>query len=251
MENKLSKAERIRQKQEQSNVVSGKMSVVFLALVAALGLIIFFEQKGISLALVTGINIAQVIFAVLTVAALVRCVISYKKGGEKELRIFSPLFTLGLAASGLFATSVFLTIAATYTILALIAFAVMFFVYEIYPVDFFISTAAVFSGCIAAAIIDRPTITLIKDCFILVVFLALIAVCTVAAYTLLRKGKIKIGKKTVKRPRGMLPVAVFICIAAALVAVLGVLFFGYLLYFVAAACIVYFIFAIIYTVKLM
>lgn len=251
MENKLSKQERIRQKKQLSDVVSGKMSVVFLLLVAALVFIVFLEQRGISRALLIGMNIAQAAFAVLTAAALVRCVISFKKGGEKELRVFSPIFTLGLAASALFATSVFFTIAATYTILALIAFAIMFFVYEIYPVDFFISTAAVFGGCIAAAIIDRPAVTLVKDCIILVLFLALIAVCAMAAYTLMSKGKIKIGKKTFKKPRGMLPAAVFTCLAVALAAVLGVLFVGYLLYFVVAACIVYFIFAIIYTVKLM
>ena len=251
MENKLSKQERIRQKKQLSDVVSGKMSTVFLLLVAALGLIVFLEQRGISRALLYGMNIAKIVFAVLTVLALVRCVISFKNGGEKEPRIFSPVFTLGLAAAALFATSVFFTIAATYTILALIAFAIIFFVYEIYPVDFFISTVAVFGGCIAAAIIDRPTVTLAKDCIILVLFLALLVVCAMAAYTLISKGKIKLGKKTVKRPRGMLPAAVFTCLAVALAVVLSVLFVGYLLYFVVAACIVYFIFAIIYTVKLM
>ena len=251
MEKKLSRVERVKQKEQLSNVVSGKMSAVFLALVAALGFIVFFEQKGISQGLFIAVNVAQIITGLLTVAALVRCIISFKKGGEKELRVFSPVFTLGLAASAFFATSVFFTIAATYTILALIAFAVAFFVYEIYPVDFFISTAAVFAGCIVAAVIDRPDITLVKDCVILVVYFALIAVCALAAYTLINKGKIKIGKKTVKRPRGMLGAAVYTCIAASIAMVLGVFFLGYLLYFVAAACIVYFIFAIIYTVKLM
>ena len=39
--------------------------------------------------------------------------------------------------------------------------------------------------------------------------------------------------------------------AGFVVALFGVLFFGHLLYFAAAACVVYFIVAIIYTVKLM
>ena len=251
MEKNLSKAERIKEKERLSNVVTGKMSAVFVALVAALMLIFFCERKGISLALVTGINIAQVVTAVLTALALVRCIFSIRKGSDTRYKVFSPIFTLGLCASAFFMSSMYLTIDATYTILALIAFAVLFFVYEIYPVDFFICTASVFAGCITAAVVDRPSITFVKDILVMAVYVAVVAICAIASYTLVKKGKIRFGKKTVKKPREMLFAAVIASIAVSLIAAFGVLFFGYLLYFVAAACVAYFVIAIIYTVKLM
>ncbi len=248
MEKKLNKEERIKDKERMSNVVTGKMAAVFGFLVVALMILIYYGTRVPGLSLLV---VAQVVTALACAAALVRFGFALSKGADTRYQIFSPLLTLGLAASALFMTLMYPSIGSTYTILALIAFAVLFFVYEIYPVDFFICTAAVFSGCITAAVVNSPSFTLIKDIAALLVYAAIMALCIAATYSLTKNGKIKLGKKKIKKPQGMLPLAVYACAAVSLLAALGVLFFGYLLYFVAAACVVYFIVAIIYTVKLM
>lgn len=249
MEKKLNKEERIREKQKLSDTVTGKMAAVFVALVVSLMALIYYGSRIPSLALVTA---AQIVSAVLTAAALVRCIIVLKKGTDTRFKVFSPIFTTGLAASALFMTLMYPAVGATYTILGLIALAVLFFVYEIYPIDFFICTAAVFAGCITAVAVNSHAFTLVKDCIAVVIYAAIVAACLYTAVCLVKNGKVKLGKKVVKKPRGMLPAAVVVSIAASVLGVLGVLLFGgYLMYFIAAACVVYFVIAIIYTVKLM
>lgn len=249
MEKKLTKEERIKEKKKLSDVVTSKMCVVFVALVAALMALIYYGSRIPSLALVTA---AQIVTALLTVAALVYCVVSFKKGEDTRYKVFSPILTLGLAASALFMTVMYPAVGATYTILALIALAVLFFVYEIYPVDFFLCTALIFAGCITSAAINSHAFTLVRDIIALVIYAGIFAACAYTAFGFIKNGKIKFGKKVVKKPRGMLSAAVAVSALVSLVNVLGVLSFGgYLLYFIAASCVVYFVIAIIYTVKLM
>ncbi|MBQ8836882.1 MAG: hypothetical protein IJ002_05185 [Clostridia bacterium] len=249
MEKKLTKEERIKEKEKLSVAVTGKMTAVFIALVVALMGLIYYGSRIPSLALLTA---SQVVTALLVAAALVYCVLSLKKGTDTRFKVFSPIFTLGLAASAFFMTLMYPTVGATYTILALIAFAVIFFVYEIYPVDFFFSTALIFAGCITAAAVNSHAFTLVKDIIAVVVFAVVAAAIVYATVCLVKNGKLKLGKKVIKKPYGMLPAAVIASAVAAAVSVLGVLFLGgYLMYFIAVAGIVYFVLAIIYTVKLM
>lgn len=249
MENKLKKSERIKLKEQQSAAVSGKMSTVFFALVAALMALIYCGGKYPTPALVLAVNISVIVFAVLTVAALAWCIVGAKNNKNYDTAVLSPLFVLGMSASALFMAAMFPAIDATYTILSLIAFSVVFFVYEIYPVDFFICTASVFSGCITAILLGR--ISVFVDVIAVMFHFAVVAACLFVTAKLVKKGSIKIGRKKIKKPYGMIPLAVYGCIAISLIALLGTLFFGHLLYFAAAACVVYFVVAIIYTVKLM
>lgn len=248
MEKKISKVERKMQKEKMSETVTGKMSVVFGFLVAALAILIYYGSRIPSLALLTG---AQITTAVLAVAALVRVILALKSGKDTRFDIFSPIFTLGLAASGLYATVMYPYLDATYTILSLIAFGVLFFVYEVYSVDCFVCSAAIFSGIISAMLIDNANFGIVRDILVLIVYAAIIAACTLFTVKLVKNGKVKIGKKKIKKPQGMLSAAVAICIAVSVITVLGVLISGSLLYFAAAASAVYFIVAIIYTVRLM
>ncbi|MBQ6893725.1 MAG: hypothetical protein IJN48_05915 [Clostridia bacterium] len=249
MEKRLNKEERIREKEKLSNAVTGKMSAVFIALIVALMVLIYY---GTRIPNPTVLTVSQIVTAVLAAAAFVRCIISLKNGTDTRFEVLSPIFTLGICASALFMTVMYPAFGSTYTIIALIAFSVLFFVYEIYPVDFFICTALVFAGCIAAAAINSHAFTLAKDCVALALYFVVLALCFVATIALMKNGKIKLGKKKIKKPYGMLPAAVFASAAVSLIAALGVFILGgYLLYFVAAACVVYFVIAIIYTVKLM
>ena len=258
MENKLSKEERIKEKEKLSNVITQKMGIVFAAIIVAVMLLIRVGDFFVPVYVDGGIhNFTQVIavqlaMGVLAVAAIIWYVLSLK--GKKDYRysVFSPAFALGLALSALFGALVYPVVGASATILSLIALSVLFFVYEIYPVDFFISSVAVISGCLAATVATAQNATAFKKAVVLIVYAFVMAVCVCAFAKLFKNGKLKIGTRTVKKPHGMLTAAVCICLAVSLVCFIGALLLsGYFLYCMAAACIVYFIIAIIYTVKLM
>lgn len=257
MENKISKSERKLQKEQMSNAVTSKMGIVFAALMLAIVLLIRIGNFFVLSYSDGGVHnfieviLAQIVAGVFTAAALVWCALSLKGKKDYKYRAFSPLFALGLAVSALFGTFVYPLVGATSTILSLIAIAVLFFVFEIYPVDCFISTAAVFSGIISVMLIDNVHFGIFKDILVLAAYAVIIAACIYALLSLVKNGKVKLGKKKIKKPRGMLAVAVAVCIVMSLLTVLGVLFFGNLIYFAAAASVVYFIVAIIYTVRLM
>ena len=249
MEKKLSKEERIKEKERLSTVMSNKMMIVFVALVVGIMGLIYLGGRYVPS--VTVVTVAQIITAVLTVAALAWYGISAKSGKDFKYNVITPALVLGIAASALFITLMYPTIGASRTILSVLAFSVLFFVYEIYPVDFFICSAAVISGCISAAIVDSHGVTIFKKCVVLVVYALVIAICTVILAKLIKNGKVKVGGRVVKKPRGMLTAAVCIGIAVSLLALIGTLALGgYLVYLVAAACVTYFVIAIIYTVKL-
>ncbi len=250
MENKLTKEEKMKEKAALSNAVTGKMVVVFAALVLAIAALVYFGERMILPPAV--VVCAQITAGLCTVLSLVWYSASIKGKKDYRFNVFSPSMTLGLAASALFVTLMYPTVDASRTIISVIALAVLFFVYQIYPVDFFISSVAVISGCIAATVMNNHGVTLFKDLVILAIYGVIIAVCIAAFVKLAKDGKIKFGKNTVKRPHGMMNTAVVASVAVSLLAVLGALVLGgYLMYFVASACVAYFVIAIIYTVKLM
>ncbi len=249
MEKKLTKEERIKEKEALSNAVTGKMVVVFVALLAAVMALVYFGERMILPPL--AVAIAQIAAGLCTVAATVWYAVNLKRGTDTRLKIFSPSMYLGLAASALFVTLMYPTIDASRTIIAVIALAVLFFVYQIYPVDFFLCSVSVFSGCIAATIINNHGVTLLKDIIVLAVYATIMAVAIFAFVKLVSDGRIRLGARTVKKPHGMMAPAVVASFAVSLLTVLLVLALGgYLMYLVAASCVVYFIVAIIYTVKL-
>ncbi len=249
MENKLTREEKIKEKEALSNAVTGKMTVVFAALIVAIAALIYFGERMILPPVV--VTAAQIVAAIATVAALVWYSAALRGGRDYRFKVFSPAMVLGLAASALFVTLMYPTVDASRTIISVIALAVLFFVYQIYPVDFFICSVSVISGCIAATVMNNHGATLFKDLVVFAIYGVVMALCIGAFAKLFTNGKIKVGKNTVKKPHGMMNAAVIISFVVSLMAVLGVIALGgYLMYLIAAACAVYFVIAIIYTVKL-
>ena len=139
-------------------------------------------------------------------------------------------------------------------ILALLAFALLFFVYEIYAVDFFLCSLSVVVGCLCASVINSSGfrgMNAVANSIAVALTVLVAAACAAVAYQLAKKGKVQIFGKRLKKPAHMMPAAVYVGCAVAVLAVIGTLLFGNLFYFAAAVCVVYFIVAIIYTVKLM
>ena len=253
MEKKLKKEERIKEKVKMSEVVTAKMGIVFIALASAIMALIRLGDTYNPMSKL--LLYCQIGSAALFAAAIVWFIIGVKKGTDNKMTVFSGPFALGLSASLLFATVMFPVFDAFRVILSLIAFSVIFFVYEIYAFDFFVCTASMVVSCVCAAAINYAGFGANTRLYVtiaaIVVAVALGAVCETILYKLNANGKIRIGKEVVKKPAGGTHPLVYIGIAAAALAPVAIAFLGFTLYFIGAACAIYFIAAIIYTAKLM
>lgn len=259
MEKKLTKKEeRIREKEQLSNVITGKMVIVFLALVLAIVVLVRVSTTGAEPAFVLSLPYVAIAFGALTAAALVWCLICKKRGVNEKMRVFSSPLLLGIAASGLFTALLYTGIGGAFRmILVLIAVALLFFVYQIYSVDFFLCSTAAVAGAVSAAVIRGAMTGSFGSSKIFVAAAAatFAAAMLIFAFGLIlrldREGKIKLGGETLKKPAHMLPVALYAVLAVSLVAVVASFFVPGLLYCIAAIAVAYLIVAIIYTVKMM
>lgn len=257
MEKKVQKKEElIREKERLSNIVTNKMMVVFFALIFAVVVLCKMSgSSGIELQFYMALPYIQIAAAVLFAAALVWHIICTKRGVNAKEHVFSSPLLLGLSAALLFSVLLYGNLGGAFRIiLALLAFGLLFFVYQIYAVDFFLCSVAVIVGCLSASVINAAGfrgMNVLVNC--IAVALTLIASVGGAwlVYQMDKNGKVQLFGKLLKKPANMIPAAVYAGCAVSVLAVLGVLLFGHLLYCVAAVCVVYFIIAIIYTVKLM
>ena len=257
MENKVQKKEELmREKERLSNIVTSKMMVVFFALIFAVVLLCKLSSgSGIEMQFYMALPYIRIAAAVLFVAALVWHILCVKRGVNAKEHVFSSPLLLGLSAALLFAALLYGNLGGAFrTILALLSFALLFFVYQIYAVDFFLCTVAVVTGCLSASVVNSAGFNGMNvpvNCIAIALTLIASAGCAWLVYQMEKNGKAEIFGKCLKKPVHMVPAAVYAGCAVSLLAVLGVLIFGHLLYCVAAVCVVYFIIAIIYTVKLM
>lgn len=251
MEKKLTKEERIKEKEKISNVITNKMAIVFVSLVIGIIAVVRFGEYAVPSPV--ALLCAQIALGVLFAVALVWSILGYKRGVDYRMKVVSAPLVLGIAASALFAVLFYPAFGAFRIILSLIAFAVLFFVYEIYAADFFLCSVAVFVCCIAASVINSAGFrgyNILANCVAVAIAVLVSAVCAGIVYKLDKDGKVKLLVKTVRKPFGMKPALIYAGISVSLLSVVATLIFGYLLYFIAAVCVVYFIIAIIYTVKL-
>ena len=252
----MNKEERMRERARLSNIVTNKMMVVFFALIFAVVLLLKLSGSAVTeLSFYRTLPYLQIVSALLTGAAVAWYAVCKKRGVDAKERVFSAPMLLGLAASLLFTTLFYTGFGGAFRIiLSLFAFALLFFVYQIYPIDFFLCSVAVVVGCISASMINSAGfngVNVLVNCFAVACTLAA-AFGGSALVTLLAKhGKVTLCGVRLKKPRNMNALLVYIGCAAAVLAVFGVLVFGHLLYWAAAAIAVYFAIAIIYTVKLM
>lgn len=257
MENKVQKKEELmREKERLSNIVTSKMMVVFFALIFAVVVLCKLSSgSGIELQFYTVLPYIRIASAVLFAAALVWHILCTKRGANAKEHVFSSPLLLGLSASLLFAVLLYGNFGGAFrTILALLALGLLFFVYQIYAVDFFLCSVAVITGCLSASVINSAGfrgMNVPANCVAVALTLIAAVGCAWLTYQLEKNGKVQLFGKQIKKPAHMIPAAVYAGCAVALLAVLGVLLFGHLLYCVAVVCVVYFIIAIIYTVKLM
>lgn len=251
----LNKEERMREKERLSNIVTNKMMVVFFSLIFAVVLLLkVSSSSGIEIGFYKALPYLQIAAALVFAAAVAWYIVCRKRGVDPKEHVFSAPLLLGLSASLFFSVLLYANFGGAFRIiLSLFAFALLFFVYEIYAVDFFLCSVAMVVGCLSASVINSAGfngMNVLVNC--IAVALTLVASVGGAAlvYLLHKHGKVMLCGTRLKKPRNMNLPAVFAGCAVSLVAVFGVLLFGHLLYWAAAVCVVYFIIAIIYTVKL-
>lgn len=256
MENKvLNKEERIREKERLSDIVTSKMMVVFFALIFAVVLLFrMSSSQGIEAGFYRALPYVQIVAAVAFLAALIWHIVCTKRGVNAKEHVLSSPLLLGVSAAFLFGALLYMHFGAFRVILSFLAFALLFFVYEIYSMDFFLCSVSVIVSCLAASMINNAGfngMNVLVNCVAVALSVLTAFACAALTWKLVTKKKVVLFGKVLKKTARMNPTAVYVCSAASALAVLAVLLFGYLLYCIAAVCVVYFITAIIYTVKLM
>ncbi len=255
--NLAKKAERIKDKERLSTVVTNKMIIVFLALVFAIAVLVRISSNGATeIGFVMALPYISLVLGVLSVAALVWYILAARRGADMRYTVFSAPLVLGILASGFFASLVYTTIGGAFrTVLILLGFALLFFVYEIFSLDFFACSVAAVVACIAAALINSAGVTapMAPVVYTLCVLASALASFGGAyfVYRLFTDKRITVFGKKIKKPLHCVPAAVYTVFAVSFATVIASLIFGYLLYCIALIAVVYFVAAIIYTVKLM
>ncbi|MBR5538311.1 MAG: hypothetical protein IKU61_00280, partial [Clostridia bacterium] len=198
----------------------------------------------------------RISLAILFAVSLAYYIFSEHKKVDARYVVFSAPLLLGIFSAGLFASLIYTVIGGAFrTVLVLIALAMLFFVYEIFSIDFVVcSVAAVFS-CIAAALATSAGVP--AGMVIPVAILAVLiggAVCFGGIWfvtRLVKERKIEIFGRKFRKPISCVPAAVNTVMAVSFAALLFAIITGYLLYAVALIAVTYIVAAIIYTVKLM
>lgn len=249
------KEERAKEAEALSNAITNRMTLVFcLLVVSIIALVRVTQSSATELWLLNALPVFRIVTAVLLVAALVWRGICGRRKTDERFRVLSSPLLLGVAAALFVAAMAYNPLGSFRVIVWLLAAALLFFVYEIYAVDFFLYTVVSVVGGMAASIVGTAAFRG-REIFVAAVALGatLVAVAIVSylAGCLEKDGTAPwVGGKLIA-PAGMKALNAYIGCGVALLAVLGAVCFGHALWFIAALAAFYLVFAIAYTVKLM
>ena len=242
MEKKLTQKEkRALEAEAVSNAITYRMTIVFALLVVGI------------LALIRVTQSASSELWLMCALPVFRIVMRAKKTDESK-RPLSSAFLCGIAGTLFVAALVCYPLGPSRIIAWFLAAALLFFVYEIYAVDFFLFSVVTVVGAIAASLVGSSAFrgyeAVVTVAALAAVLIAIVVVSYIAG-NLEKNGTAPFVGKRIIAPAGMRALNAYIGCGAALLAVLGVVCFGHALWFIAALAVVYLIFGIIYTVKLM
>lgn len=256
MEKKLTKKEeRAKEAEALSIAITNRMTLVFcLLVVSIIALVRVTQSSAVELWLLTALPIFRIVTAVLLVAAFAWRIVCASRKTAEQFRLLSSSLLLGVAATLFVAAMGYNPLGAFRTIVWLLAAALLFFVYEIYAVDFFLYTVVTVVGGMAASLVDSAAFRgreVLIAAFALGATLVAVAVVSYLAGCLEKQGTAPwVGKKLIA-PAGMKALNAYIGCGVALLAVLGAVCLGHVMWFIAVLAVIYLVFAIVYTVKLM
>ena len=256
MEKKLTQKEkRALEAEAVSNAITYRMTVVFAMLVVGILALIRVTQSASSETWLLGaLPVFRIAAGVLTLSALVFRIVMRVRKVDESTRVLSSVLLLGTACTVFVAALFYYPLGASRIIAWFLAASLLFFVYEIYAVDFFLFSVVTVVGALAASLVGSPAFrgyeTLVTALSLAAVLLA-IAVVSYIAGSLEKNGVAPFVGRKIIAPAGMRALNAYIGCGAALLAVLGVICFGHALWFIGALAVVYLAFGILYTVKLM
>lgn len=256
MEKKLTQKEkRALEAEAVSNAITYRMTIVFaLLVVGILALIRVTQSASSELWLMGALPVFRIVTGVLFAAAVAFRIVMRAKKTDESKRPLSSAFLCGIAGTLFVAALVCYPLGPSRIIAWFLAAALLFFVYEIYAVDFFLFSVVTVVGAIAASLVGSSAFRgheMLVTVAALAAVLIAIAVVSYIAGNLEKNGTAPFVGKRIIAPAGMRALNAYIGCGAALLAVLGVVCFGHALWFIAALAVVYLVFGIIYTVKLM
>ena len=241
----------------RSNAVTNKMTAIFCALVVLSIFFIKLSQDSVfELWFMTKALLwVQIGCGGVFLVALAWRIVSLRRHTDEHLTVFSSALLLGAAASLLGIMLLYLNFGAFRSIVTAFVLTLLFFVYEVYPLDFFLFSIIISVGGMAASLAGSPAFGIARIRYVnialAVIVLLSAAICSLIMFRLKRDKKIVIaGHKILLAPDAR-PIVVYAAGVAALLAVSGAILFGYILYFVAALCAICLLVAIYSTVKLM
>ena len=228
MEKKLTQKEKhVLEVEAASNAITYRMTIVFaLLVIGILALIRVTQTASSELWLLDALPVFRIVTGALLAVAVIYSIVCRMKKTDEAKRVLSSAFLCGIAGTIFVAAMFYYPLGASRIIAWFLAAALLFFVYEIYAVDFFLFSVVTVVGAIAASLVGSAAFRGQET---------LVTVAALAAVLI----------------AGMKALNAYIGCGAALLAVLGVICFGHALWFIAALAVVYLIFGIIYTVKLM
>lgn len=249
------KEERAKEAEALSNAITNRMTLIFcLLVVSIIALVRVTQFAETELWLLNALPVIRAVTAVLLIAALVWRIVCMKRKTDERIRVLSSPLLLGIAATLFVAALGYNPLGSFRTIVWLLAASLLFFVYEIYAVDFFLYTVVSVVGGMAASLVGAAAFRgheLLVSALALAATLVAVAVVSYLAGCLEKNGTAPwVGGKLIA-PAGMKALNAYIGCGVALLAVLGAVCFGHVLWFAAALAAVYLVFAIVYTVKLM
>ena len=252
-QNQIRKEDRIREKEMLSSIVTNKMIIVFLALVFAIAFLMKVGSAAMLPGFIAALPYVQLGFAVLSAAALVWYVLCKKRGVDEKRRVLSSPLLLGLSAAGLFVALVFYGFGDPFkVILALLALTLLFFVYQVFGVDFYLASVAAVASAITATVYGASfgawQIPVSALATLIALAAAVFAVYVSAVFD--KRDRVVLGAFKLRRPQHTVPLAIFAVAAVSVLAMLASILLP-LIWCVAAIALVYVVVAIIYTVKLM
>lgn len=255
MEKKLTQKEKhVLEVEAASNAITYRMTIVFaLLVIGILALIRVTQTASSELWLLDALPVFRIVTGALLAVAVIYSIVCRMKKTDEAKRVLSSAFLCGIAGTIFVAAMFYYPLGASRIIAWFLAAALLFFVYEIYAVDFFLFSVVTVVGAIAASLVGsaafRGQETLVTVAALAAVLIAIVVVSYIAG-NLEKNGSAPFVGRKIIAPAGMKALNAYIGCGAALLAVLGVICFGHALWFIAALAVVYLIFGIIYTVKL-
>ena len=179
------KEKRALEAEAVSNAITYRMTIVFaLLVIGILALIRVTQTASSEMWLLNTLPVFRIVTGALLAAAVIYSIVCRMKKTDEAKRVLSSAFLCGIAGTIFVAAMFYYPLGASRIIAWFLAAALLFFVYEIYAVDFFLFSVVTVVGAIAASLVGsaafRGQETLVTVAALAAVLIAIAVVSYIA-----------------------------------------------------------------------